>query len=76
MDLIKLRWKEDGAKGMDGGYRYFSQLHENLVQHPSNYISIIDWHHLCSLSIVNVSGKLISLPIRRVSKLLESLISF
>ena len=30
---------EDGIKGVDGGYRsYIFRIHENLVQHPSNYI--------------------------------------
>ena len=38
----------DGVKWMTGGYRYISQLEgpfnrvgENMVQHPSNYISIL-----------------------------------
>ena len=38
----------DWVKGVDGRYRYFSQLglslyhrvHDNLVQKPSNYVSI------------------------------------
>ena len=34
----------DGVKCVDLDYSYFSQLgvHEDLVQHPSKYISIID----------------------------------
>ena len=31
----------DGVKGVDGSYRsYIFRIHENLVQHPSNNISI------------------------------------
>ena len=50
MDLIYWSVRLSSIKGGDGEnevdppYHYFSQLevrvHENLVQHPSNYISI------------------------------------
>ena len=30
----------DGIKGVDGGY-HFIRVHENLVQHPTNNISIV-----------------------------------
>ena len=60
----------DRVKWMDRGYRYFSncenhfiRIHENLVQHPSNSISIIIIPFLITLSRPNqlvacISGRM------------------